>query len=536
MNNPVAIITPHTEQTAMGGGLEGAQHTSRETALWTPAMGSPDQIINSVKDLADARTQDMVQNDGYAAGASSLHRDNIVGSHYLLNSTPNWRMLGLDEVWAEEFQLACESQFNTYGESQDCWFDASAHNTFTDMISLAVSSFVITGEVVGTSEWIEDKARPFSTALQFISPSRLCNKMNLPDSRNLRRGVVLNDYGRAVSYQFRKAHKSEWFDSQAWDWVEVPAQKPWGRKNVLHVMMQLLPSQNRGVAEMVAALKQMRMTKRFQEVVLQNAVVNASYAASLESDMPTGEAFALLGAGDKGIIGGMNQYVGAYLTMVQEYLSGSKNISIDGTKIPHLPPGTKLNMQNMGTPGGVGTGYEQSLLRHIAACLGLSYEEFSRDYTQTNYSSARASMNNTWKSMQSKKRKVADRTANFIYTLWLEEALTSGKLPLPAGKTWRWFYEPGVKDALCSAKWVGASRGQIDEKKETEALLLRIEGRVSTYEDECARLGKDYREVFAQRAREKKLMEDLGITPEPPKTAKTSAQPVDDAQDEDTDK
>ena len=56
-----------------------------------------------------------------------------------------------------------------------------------------------------------------------------------------------------------------------------------------------------------------------------------------------------------------------------------------------LFPGTKLNMTPMGTPGGVGTSFEASLHRNIAAALGVSYEEYSRDYSQTNYSSARTS-------------------------------------------------------------------------------------------------------------------------------------------------
>ena len=180
-------------------------------------------------------------------------------------------------------------------------------------------------------------------------------------------------------------------------------------------------------------------------------------------------------------------------------------------KIPHLFPGTKLNLKPVGTPGGVGTGFEESLLRHTAAALGLSYEQFSRDYTKTNYSSARASMNETWKFMQSRKKSVADRTASNIYALWLEEEIANGNVPLPKGKGRDWFYLPMVKDALAECDWIGASRGQIDETKETQAAILRIKSGLSTYEKECSRLGDDFRKIFEQQAREQKLIEKYGL-------------------------
>ncbi|AKJ73889.1 portal protein [Salmonella phage 37] len=98
-----------------------------------------------------------------------------------------------------------------------------------------------------------------------------------------------------------------------------------------------------------------------------------------------------------------------------------------------------------------------------------------------------------------------------IYTLWLEEEVNAGNVPLPPGFTWRDFYDPMKRDALCNAEWIGASRGQIDEKKETEAAILRIKNGLSTYEAEIARLGGDFREVFKQRAREEGIIKELGL-------------------------
>lgn len=506
----VIDLGPSVER-ATGGGLEGAERTSRETYNWTPVVVSPDQQINPIKEMADARSRDSVQNDGYATGAVSTHRDSIVGSQYLLNLQPNLAVLGarFDDAWAEEYQAVVEGRFNLMAESEECWFDASRTNTFTGLIRLGVGGFLFTGEVLGTAEWLREGGRPFSTAYQMVSPSRLCNPNHEADSKYLRRGVQRDMYGRAVGYHIKLSHPGSFYLMPEDDmkWVYVPAAKPWGRKLVVHIIEQLQPDQTRGVSDMVSVLKTMRMTKKFQEVTLQNAVVNASYAAAVESELPREVVFGSMGAGQPGFDAMLGQYMGA----LQAYVGSSNHIAVDGVKMPHLFPGTKLNLKPMGTPGGVGTDFEESLLRHTAAGLGLSYEQFSRDYSKTNYSSARASMSETWKFMQARKKSVADRQAKNIFMLWFEEEINAGNVPLPRGVGPEIFYDPVMREALTSCEWIGASRGQIDELKETQSAIMRINGGLSTRESECARLGVDYRRVFRQLSREKKLADSLGL-------------------------
>lgn len=497
-----------TEQTAMGGGLQGAERTSRETLAWSPTMRSPDQVINYAKPLADARGKDMIQNDGYAMGTVNTHKDSIVGATYRLNAQPNWRVIGADEGWAEEFQQYVEARFNLLAESENCWLDAAGMNTFTGMVRLAVGGFVFTGEVLGTAEWKRESSRPLKTAIQLVSPDRLSNPDGRADDREWRRGVRKDRYGKPIEYAIRKAYPTELYDDKSYQWSIIPAFKPWGRRQVLHIIEQLMPDQSRGIAEMVSVLKQMRMTKSFQEVTLQNAVINASFAAAIESELPPDIVYQNLGGQDPGA---WINTVAQYMEALNSYLGAANSIKLDGAKIPHLFPGTKLNMTPMGTPGGVGTSFEASLHRNIAAALGVSYEEYSRDYSQTNYSSARTSMVNTWRFMQSRKKAVADRFASMIYSLVLEEDINAGNVPMPSGKNWRHFYEPLMKEAYTACTWIGASRGQIDELKETQAAILRIKSGLSTYEQEVAKLGGDWREIFEQRTREEGIIRAKGL-------------------------
>jgi lambda family phage portal protein len=493
---------------ALGGAYEGASHFSRELASWRPPALSPDQELNRDKVSLDARTRDMVRNDGYANGAVATHRDSIVGGMYRVNAQPDWKVLGSDDAWGEEFQEWAEKNFTLWAESPDNWPDASRLNTLTGLVRMVVGLGVLSGESLSTVEWLRssNERRPSNTAIQMVHLDRLTNPNDADDTAAIRRGVERDRYGAPTAVYIRSSHPSEWYmDNPPATWTRVPMRKPWGRLQVLHIFEQMQPDQSRGVSSMVSVLKEMKMTKSFRDIVLQNAVVNATYAAAIESELPTETLWEQLGVGtgDSG--------VERYLAALSEYTGGAKNLHIDGVKIPHLFPGTKLNLKPMGTPGGVGTDFEQALLRYAAASLGLSYEQFSKDYTKTNYSSARASLVETWKYMQSRKKMFADRFATAVYSLWLEEQINAGFAPLPAGKTAAHFYEGLNKEAYCKCDWIGASRGQIDELKETQAAVMRIKEGLSTFEDEIARGGKDFREVFAQQSREKSLRQKLGI-------------------------
>lgn len=518
LTTTVTVVEDGREM-AFGGGLEGAERTKRETALWSPPMVSPDRAINPGKKLADARGKDMVLNDGYTQGAVRIQKDSIVGASYRLNAKPDYRVICETDAkwaqdWAEEFASVAEARYNLAAESEDGWFDASGQLTMTGMLRLWVGAFCYTGEIIGTAEWLDsDPTRPFKTAVQMISPDRLCNRDGLPDGYDprsgakLSRGVEMDRRNRPLRFHIRRGYESDYDirDPETWDIVE--ARKPWGRRQVIFVRDPNLIDQTRGISEMVAALAHSNMTKTYSELVLQKAVVDASYAAAVESEMPNADVIAALGGGQDGFINA----VGQYMTMLQDFLGASENIAIDGVKMPHLFPGTKLNILPMGTPGGIGSDFEDSLIRKLAATFGVGFSEMSRNFSKFNYSGIKAEMALIERTMNAKKKFGADRVATQVYQLWVEEEIAQGNLPLPRGRNRTDFYRPLMKDAYTRCAWIASGRGQVDELKETQAAMLRIKSGLSTYEKEASRLGEDWRELAAQRSKEEKVFVALDL-------------------------
>lgn len=204
-------------------------------------------------------------------------------------------------------------------------------------------------------------------------------------------------------------------------------------------------------------------------------------------------------------------YAQSYLGAAMAF-SGDAAAVLNGVRIPHLYPGSKLQMRLANTSSG-SEAFRSSMLRKIAASTGTSYEEFTGDLSRPSFAAVRAAMHKTWVARQSMKRGIANRVAGGIYRGWLEEAILTGQITsMPRGTaTPAWLYAQQRLDALGAAEWIGGSRPSMDELKEAQAAVLRMSRGLSTQEDECAPVGKDWRRVNRQAAREMRQRESLRL-------------------------
>lgn len=499
-----------------GGGIahDGAKAFS-ELALWSPPLRSVNADVLPEKGVLDAKTRDLFRNDAFLSGAMVTHKDSIVGARFMLNARPATKILWgkEDDTWEEEFQEEIETRFDLWAESPHGWPDVGKRNTLTATVRLGVGVDLAGGEVLGLARWMPNDGRPYRTAFQMIDPDRLSDPLTqafvYPNPR-LRRGIEVDDFGAPVAAWIRNSHPSDgpfhdYSDMKRNEWTRVPWNRPWGRQNILHIFEQMRPEQARGISIASSSLNEMKMTKHFRKAQLQRATLAASYAMALEAELPQDTTQAL-GVGYAADGNATTQWMLDYLAAVQEYSGGAKNLHVDGVQIPMLPPGSKLSVQNTGATGPNDAEYEISLLRYSAAALGLPLEEFIHDFRQTNYSSVRAALGRMWVSMQVRKRMVAERIANFIYRLWLEEAINRNEIESLKRRNVPSFYEGLNAEAYSACEWIGSGRGTIDPLKETQADILALKAGIETKEAVIARRsGADYRRVARQIARERKL-------------------------------
>jgi lambda family phage portal protein len=256
------------------------------------------------------------------------------------------------------------------------------------------------------------------------------------------------------------------------------------------------------------------MADQYQGNELAASVANSLVAAFLESDLDQESAARLFGEDPRA----------AWNDSLRQ-ARGSMS-QLKGAAIIPLPAGAKMNSLSPGRPNPAFEAFMTNAERRLAASLGMPYELFMKDFSKTNYSSARAAMLEAWRYFHGRRRWLMDTWLRPIFELWLEEAVNAGVVEAPD------FYR--LRYAYSRCRFVFGGRGWVDPTKEAQAAVLRMNAGISTLEAECAEQGLDYEEVIAQRRIEHLMLNEAGLPVGGTSAQKPSgmAGPVTDAVDD----
>ena len=474
---------------AGGTQFRGADPISQELGGWHPSLTSPASEMWGERDPLVARVQDITRNNGFASGIKQTLLDSIIGANWRLSPRPNWRALGIAFKASIEWASLVEAKWRSYADDPGCWIDAGRRLRFGGLMRARFVSWFLSGDHCTAALWLPNRVGPgrarYATAFQLIDADRLSNPYGEPESPTLRQGVHIGEHGEPLGYWFRDAHPSDWPNAlQSSSWTYMPRETPWGRPLVLHGFEVERDGQVRGKPPIASIVESLRLEDIGERSEAVSFILNAMYAATVETEY---------GSVDPDFMADL---------LGKDPETGTLNMpaldmTLRGVKVPQLPPGSKLKFNTM-QRGGQFAQFESAVLRRVAAGSGLSYEQVSRDYSQTNYSSARAGFAEAWKFMTGKSEFMASSAADHDYALWLEEAIATGEVELPKGAPD--FYEARADWTSC--RWIGPGKGYVDETKEVQAAQMKIDTGLSTLEDEAAVQGKDWREILEQRAYE----------------------------------
>ena len=477
----------------------GASRIRKQLANWQPMRAPADADLLPDQDLLVARSRDLDRNNGVAAGAFQTLQDNTVGIGLRLSSMPDYRALGRTLDWAEGWSRDVESLWRTWAETCAC--DAGGKMTFASMTQLVFRSALQNGESLALPLWLPRNETPFNTCIQLVETDRLSNPQFAFPTLTLRGGVEMDLYGKPLAYYIRTFGDAVGlmyytYGALAAEWQRVPAETAFGRKRVLHILAQERVDQTRGKPLLAPVIEQFRMLDAYQRTELQSSIVNSLVAGVIETPMDPASITELMGGDPNAYLAGKSEY--------RVQLEG-------GTFIP-LYPGDKMTPFTPSRPAPQFANFVEAVSRQIGVAVGLPYELVMKDFSKTNYSSARASLLEAWRFFINRRTWLATYWASPVYKLWFEEAVNAGLIDAPD-------YYANAPYYL-RAKWIGPGRGWIDPVKEAEAAQIRMATMISTLEAECAEQGLDWNEVLEQRALETARLKQLGlyVAPPPPPT------------------
>jgi lambda family phage portal protein len=516
---PLAPVRARASVTPMGQMLgsgnvypyEAANSQTQEMGDWMPWIRSPDSEINLYRDRMVARSRDLARNDGWAAGGITRILDNTVGANMRLSANPDYRALAavtgvkaFDAEWAEEFRKVGEALWRGYSDDVSRYNDVSRQLTVSQQMRLSLRHKLIDGDSLVLAYWMPERigrgGASYATSFLVVDPDRLSNPFQAMDTKHMRGGVEIDDFGVPHAYHVRKAHQYDWYnavESNQWERVEYEDEDGWRR--VIHDFERDRAGQNRGIGIFTPVLARFKMLARYYGVELQAATIAATFGTYVTSPYDPALVQDAL-AGD--------QELSQYQQLRTDW-SKERPAMLSGAKVPTLAPGEKIESVGAEHPHAGFSDFAQEMLRTFAAAAGISAEQVTQDWSKTNYSSARAALLESWKTLTRRNTEFKVGTATPMYACWLHEAMDRGDLPMPNGA-------PDYLDArthYSRCDWLGVARGWVDPVKEKQGAILGMDGALSTLKRECAEQGLDYEEVIQQRAVEIKQFKDAGLPP-----------------------
>lgn len=480
---------------------EAGGYTHKDLSDWIPRSVSGQSALSIERELISDRVADLARNDGWGSASMSRQLDLVIGSGWRPAVDLPYDTLGLSFEEADELADRIEDAWHDYAEDPGFWCDATRQGPAASVLGLAYRHRICDGEAFAEICWEDDRG-PYATFVKNIDPDRVSNPFDESDTIDMRAGIELDRHGAAVAYHVRTNHPD---DDYLWgsggpEWVRVERETEWGRPTMLHAFEAQQAGQFRGVSPLAPILRKLKQMVRYDEAELQAAMVNAVLAAFITSGSDHEQMAEAMTATEMDAINA---------SRLSTYSAAPPRIP--GGTVQFLYPGDRVDITQPGHPN---SGYEaffRAGLRNVASTVGLSYEQLTMDWSQVNYSSARAALLEVWRGLTARKDRFSAQFMGPWWRAWIEEAIDRGRVKIPSRAV---SFEANPA-AWCRVDWIGPARGWVDPQKEAEAAGLRMSSSISNLERECAEQGIDWKQNVRKIGRQRRFMIENGLDPDP---------------------
>jgi lambda family phage portal protein len=443
----------------------------RLTADWVASSTSADSEINSSLLRLRNRSRQLCRDNDYARGALRTITNNVVGQGIPFQSQVKMRRGDrLDETTNTQIEQA----WGEWGDKKYC--DVAGRLGWCEIQRLAMRSVIESGEVLIRKVNQSFGGSPVPFALEIIESDQLAEDYQGSFQQNeIRMGIEVDKWGRPVAYWLRTAHPGD---------IQYPHRRNSGRlervpaEEIIHLYISDRPGQSRGVPWFFSCLQRMRNLGGYEEAEIVAARAAASVMGFIETADPD--------------------------NLGEETINGETVRSFSPGAIEVLAPGEKFNGFAPSRPNSGFDGFVRMMLRGMAAGIGISYENLSADYSQSNYSSSRLALLNDRDTYRALQTWLISNLHQPVYEAWLDMAVLSGRLNLSIYEL-----EPRRYQAV---RWQPRGWSWVDPQKEINATILGVGAGLTTLTDEIAKQGGDIEDLLKTRKRELDMATAYGLS------------------------
>ena len=436
-----------------GGKLRGTNNDFYNANAPFEDQASPDRSVMR------ARARWLHENNGIISGIDNSIKQNAIGGGLKFQSKTEDSALN----------NTIETLFGEWAKQQNC--DITGRLWFGDMQNIILGQRMMDGEILIYPKLSTDKKNPLK--IQLIEADRFDGAMftnaNTQDGTTYIDGMEVDTYGKPQKYILKDG---------LFKTTKLNA------SDVLHYFkMTNRATQYRGISEYKQIIIDLRNLAGYLSSTMQSQRARASVAYAIESDNVAGRIAGL---------GADNQRDPIY--------------DINGVMVHYLNRGEKLTTFDPTIDGAGYKDFVQSCIRLIAVGRQISYELAFRDYSQVNFSSARASLIQDHKRFSTEQAHMARYVLTPIFERWLDANVLAGNIK---GISAQAYFTN--KEKICQPRWIAPAREWVDPLKDINAFSKEYEMGMATLEEYAAQRGKDLEEIITQRIKEKKMLEDAGI-------------------------
>lgn len=476
-----------------------------------PIMSAREEGRKSRRDVVRA-ARHVERFSEHVRGGIDRKVDMVVGHRLSVRATPDFEALGItDKATQVKIKKAFEREFRNWAYDTRLLQDAEGHYDFGGLAWLLFRQITgPDGECAAVIHYDQERADAYNhrwaTFVEVYDPDRIETPPERAANPNVRDGHVFDKWKRRVGTFVRRAHPSDGLASlDDMDFVLIPRETPEGRPVGINWFVKSRAGQIRGLSTLVTILKSSGMLDSFDDAYLAAATVNQVLATSIQSAAST-EAVAnnLAPAASNNVVENTWQLFGKKVDYYQKV-----RLKIGGVRIPVLPPGDELKMSAVNRAIQDPTYFRNGFLRAFASSIGISFEQLAKNFSDANYSAARAALLDVWQGIMRLRFWFGQHVLSLIYCAVIEEAWKKGRFDgdLPAGIVDFDLF----RGAWCACLFTGPGFPQIDPEKEAKAAKMLIEMNLESREEIIAARGRDIEDVFDEIAAGNQMAEDRGI-------------------------